>query len=95
MLVQYVFAYFRHLLSSLVVPAASAEDSSCVPPSGAVPLLGTLPSGTSAKGCCQDVRPSGVRVRTCLVSCSPEGYEKLYFIGRWLRQHQFREGTSN
>ena len=94
---KYVFAYFPSLLSSLVVPAASAEDSTFLPPPGALPLPGTLPSGTSANRCCQDERVSAVREAralkldsisaspscpaTCLVSCSPEGYEKLYLLG--------------
>ena len=76
-------AYFSFLFSFLVVAAASAEDSICVPLPGALPPLGTLPSGTPKKSCCHDERPSGVRIRPLLawVSGSPEGYEKLYLLG--------------
>ena len=62
-------AYFPFLFSFLVVAAVSAEDNICVPPPGALPLPGTLPSGTSAKRCCQDERPSGVCIWQLLAWC--------------------------
>ena len=62
-------AYFSFPFSFLVVAAASAEDSICVPLPGSLPPPGTLPCGTYKKRCCQDERPSGVRIRQLLAWC--------------------------